>query len=611
MHNKFLSHQQIDAQRGQALVLIAAALIGLLAFVGIAVDVGFVFARNSQLQAGVDAAALAGVVELAGGDLNAADDKAGRFLKSNNIPITTTTSPTGTATLESVTYQTQLQETAYALTVTWPVELFFLRVIGWDDVTIKKSATAAFLSLTDIYAGSRVDQGKLSTSTQGVFGPQACTGRGDPYSPYNSPFRPPGYPGNSTYTYRYRILIPPSYPDNVLRVELFDPDTHNENINQATVVHTSYAVNNSFPAWQDLSCDSSNRQNPCLIETGEESLVSPPNVTIDQINPFWFVRVDENREPKPDCDPPNGVYVPDNNTQTIYQLSYYLEHTDGTIQEIPLAAYTGLKDNNHDTDLHWVSPGAPPSFDYPGPSTGVPADLGSFQINLDTDVPNILTEQSTGNRYIYLNVTASHGSSENGFEIWAGPDDYINSVPSDANERNIHVLDSPGAHNSAGAVVFALGTLPLNSSTDNRVDIPLVYISPNYAGETIHISLFDSDTGTVPPITFFFDSLAYNPGPPPTGDWFMEFGDPNNTTDPDGVPVSTRCNLASGDCNNEWIDPAYKIIVPGDLENCDYNNPTTDCTPFYGGRLMASYQGGQHDTYVWEISIAGAPYLKR
>jgi hypothetical protein len=34
-----------------------------------------------------------------------------------------------------------------------------------------------------------------------------------------------------------------------------------------------------------------------------------------------------------------------------------------------------------------------------------------------------------------------------------------------------------------------------------------------------------------------------------------------------------------------------------------------NCVPFYGGRLMASYDGGSSDTYVWQINIAGPPYL--
>lgn len=588
MANKFFSRKP-DSERGQSIVLIAAAMIGLLAFVGIAVDVGFVFARNSQLQAGVDAAALAGVTELTSGNISNADDRAERFLSTNNIPIT------DTATMESATYQTVLQETAYALTVTWPVDLFFLKVVGWKEVNLTKSATAAFFPLTDIYAGN--SESKLSTSNQAVFGPLACTGYGDPYSPYNSPHRPPGYP-SGPYTYRYRILVPADYPDNILRVEIFDPDSYNSATNSATVVHTNYATGNGFPAWENKTCSTTNRWDPCLIITGEETLVSPPTVSIDQINPFWFMRIDENRPPQGSCGYPSS-YTESHNTTTVYQLLYYTQSSDGTVAEVPLASYTGLKTNAHFTDLYWVSPGAPPSFDYPGPATGVPADFGSFEIDLDSDVPNILVEQGTGNRYIYLNVTTTDGSSENGFELWAGPDNYINSVPSNGNERSINVLDSPGAHRSAGAIVFALGTLPLNSNTANRVDIPLVYLSPQSSGQTVYISLFDADTDTVPPITYYFDSIAYDPGTG-DGDWYLSFG---NGTDPDGVPSANRC---FPNCNDQWLTPPYAIGVPGDQDGCQ-----PDCVPFYGGRLMASYDGGRSDTYVWQISIAGPPYLTK
>ena len=51
-------------ERGQSIVLIALALVGIIAFIGVAIDVGFIFARGSQLQAAIDSAALAGVTEL-------------------------------------------------------------------------------------------------------------------------------------------------------------------------------------------------------------------------------------------------------------------------------------------------------------------------------------------------------------------------------------------------------------------------------------------------------------------------------------------------------------------------------------------------------------------
>ncbi|MCP4363459.1 MAG: hypothetical protein GY796_36120 [Chloroflexi bacterium] len=257
--------------------------------------------------------------------------------------------------------------------------------------------------------------------------------------------------------------------------------------------------------------------------------------------------------------------------------------------------------------MHWVSPGAAQqAFDYPiDPNTNqpynVPVDAGStrtFELNLDQEVPNMMVDQSTGNRFINLSVTALDGASENGYEIWAGPPD--TNIPSEANARNLRVLNNPGAHSSQGATVYASGNLPMNSNTSNRVEIPLIYVDPDMIDQDIFISLFDTDAGAQPPITFYFDTIAQS-------DWSKTFAQ-SGVSDPDG---QTR-NCVPGNCHDIWVNPPYQIKVPGDTSNCDYNNPDPDdCTPFYGGRLMASYHGGGQDTYGWQITVSGVPYLVR
>ena len=162
-------------EAGQSIAIIALSLVGLLAFVGIAVDVGFLFARSSQLQAAVDAAALAGVTELLVSK-DSADTRAGQFLNANNIPISVTQS------LESTQDDTVIGETEYTITVTWPVELYFLKLIGLESYDLVRSATAAYFPQADIYASRRVDQGVVSTSNQSVFGPNICTDYGDPFA---------------------------------------------------------------------------------------------------------------------------------------------------------------------------------------------------------------------------------------------------------------------------------------------------------------------------------------------------------------------------------------------------------------------------------------------
>jgi hypothetical protein len=118
-----------------------------------------------------------------------------------------------------------------------------------------------------------------------------------------------------------------------------------------------------------------------------------------------------------------------------------------------------------------------------------PGSPKTFELDINADLANILTDPATGNRYVYLDVTAVEGASENGFEIWAGPPDYVNSVPGDVNARNLHILNNPGSHSARGATVLAIGNLPMNSNFDSPVDIPLLYVGPEYAGESLFISL--------------------------------------------------------------------------------------------------------------------------
>lgn len=599
-------------ERGQSIVIIALSLIGLLAFVGIAVDVGFVFARSSQLQSAVDAAALAGVTEIQRG-IAFSDQRAGQFLNANNIPISVTLS------LDSSQDTTIIGETEYSITVTWPVDLFFLRLVGLDTYELQRTATAAYFPQADIYASRRVDQGVVSTSNQSIFGPNICTSYGDPYSPFNSPWAP------GPYTYHYRILIPSNYPSDVLRVEIFDPDSINKDGTGDFVVYSDFAraANPTlFPPGAHLrSCTTGNsnlRKNACLIATGEQSLISAATgVTIDQINPYWLLRIDENRGSSTSgvCAEPTN-YTPSLNTGTLYQIFYYRENDDGTLERIDLASYTGQRGGeavNHDTDLRWVSPGGQRKFDQP---VFVPVDPGSektFELSIANDLPNILTDPNTGNRYVYLDVTAVSGSSENGYEVWAGP--WYPEVPSNVNLRNLYILNNPGAHSSMGATVFGMGVLPMNSNETAVVDIPLLYVGPEMIGESIFISTFDKDSGAKPPIVFYFDSISFTPDNSwdnvdwSRTDWAMSFG--GGATDPEGRCFRGGASY-NNQCDNRWIAPAYEIIVPGNTENCNYASPTmADCTPFYGGRLIARYRAGYSDTYVWQVNVTGLPYLVR
>ncbi len=470
-----------------------------------------------------------------------------------------------------------------------------------------------------------MENGRIATSNQAILGPDSCTHMGDPFSPINNTWAP------GPYTYTYRIYIPPNYSHDVVRVELFDPDSINTDLNTATINRSFTAINNGLGAIDSKTCGMHggdvNRYQPCLLRTDELNLVNnAPNLDLNQVNPYWFVRIDENRRPPltpgGNCGAP-ASYTPAFNTQTRYSLSYFAENADNTIQKIPLVTYfgqvgDGVRDSgDHQTDLRWVSPGAAVPFStVDDPDVDVPAiahTVDSFEIDLTTDVPNMMVDYATGARYLYLDVQAMSGASENGYEIWAGPPAYVNTVPSEVNSRNLHILNNPGAHDSQGVEVTAVNTLVQNSNFTSPLGIPLAYIGPEAAGQILQISAFDIDTGAQPPLVFYFDTIAFTPDDndplgydPALTDWAMAFAVNNGeVNDPDGIAKATRC--LSGSCDNQWISPPYQITIPGDLSSCDWHNPTAEaCTPFYGGRLMVRMRGGFSDTYTWMLpSIQG------
>lgn len=472
---------------------------------------------------------------------------------------------------------------------------------------------------TGIITGRHAEDGRISTSNLSVFGPGICADYGDPYSPLNSPYAP------GLYTYLFRIRIPADYPANVVRIELFDPDSINQATNNLTIARSNLAINSGLSPADSKTCGVdggiANQQDPCLLSTDELDLVSDPfNLDLDQVNPYWFVRIDENRGVAPPpgngtCGRP-GSYDPDFNTTTQYALVYYHQTSNGP-EKITLASYIGqtgdgVRDNGeHNTDLRWVSPGAAVPFsNVDAPGNAVPAFAGtidSFEINLTTDVPNIITDSLTGDRYLYLEVTTLSGASENGYEIWAGPPDYVNSVPSEVNARNLFILNNPGSHDARGVEITAVNSLVHNSNINDPVDIPLAYIGPELAGHTFDVRLFDSDTGAQAPIIFYFDNIAFTPDAsnplgydPALTDWAAAFAVAGQD-DPDGIAEGVRC--IPGFCASQWVDPAYQITIPGTLGSCDWQNQTPEsCTPFHGGRLMVRYDGGLADTYTWEIS---------
>lgn len=116
-------------ERAQVLPIMALLLVAFIGMLGLAIDVGRLFVAKTEFSRAVDAAALAGVVELP--DIDEAQDKAVTYLDEN---------------LDDATASFPATDEDYQLRVsaTRSVDMFFMGIFGFGEVDISATATAGF-----------------------------------------------------------------------------------------------------------------------------------------------------------------------------------------------------------------------------------------------------------------------------------------------------------------------------------------------------------------------------------------------------------------------------------------------------------------------------------
>lgn len=664
-------------ERGQIIVILAFGMIGLLLAVGLAVDVGVLLMRQAQLDRAVDSAALAAIIPLAETDIDAAHVRGQQLLAANGI--VTNAAVTGSKTVDNDpdcsagmtspsnpdwdycgVQLTGFRQGAvrYHLKVRWASETYFMRLAGWNEISIGAEATAEYYSVVNLYVNDN-PYGLLGSANPSLFGPQQSPTYGDPYSNPTSP----DY-DESQGVYTYVVAVPKDYlaTYDKVRVELFDPGTEN----QAEATHTVFQVHDSdYGDNTDKTCTTA-RQDTCLLETGD---------TLDE-NYYWFVKIDENRG--------GGGYDTGTNTDTLFRLYYY----DQDNRQVDLALYHGLP-NDFTTDMTWVSPGAPPAermpaFDpsidaatecvfetlegifpaLPDTSGGLCSDAepattvvdlpsqwsgyksagntqaykyqansnGDFTVDFSNEVnevPDIYDDEGSEVYQIFLEIHSLSGWSENGFGVWAGPPpdqaDPNTYVPANINARQVYIqgwrlglvvegTTSPlTPHNSQGVAVYAQNFRTMNANYRGIVDVPLAYFGPDKSGSALSVKTYDLDAGDPrDPIFFYFDTST-NPG-----DWAACFDDIETSAfteseyerfeDVNCGPADDECECADlhdgllrlgaagiPSGNGAWL--AYNFDLPGDE------------VTFSGGTLYARYFPGRDDTFAWNISLRSRPYL--
>lgn len=530
-------------EQGQSIVLIALLIVALVGFAGLAVDVGFIFARNSQFSAAVDAAALAGVVELHQADgLNQALGRADQFLDTNGWP---TNAMTGTKSL------TALGIPHFNLTATWPLDTYFLVLLGFDQIDISHSASAAFYARTDIPLTTAIDQGVIRTASQFIFGADACTSLGDAISPRMATDTEPNPLHQLTDgVYTYRIAVPHDLIEDtgqsVVHVQLFDPDPYNK-----PGLDLSYDKVDGTTGSGSCNSGGGGPGELCVIETNDT-------------NPYWFQRVDETYSSNtcPTAAPSLGV----GSTVTRYAL-YFLDEND---VRHDLGVYSSNNATLTDTDLKWVTPGAE--------GGRVPTDSGSFVVNL-----NGIPQDENEIHNIYLDVSAQNGTSKNVWDIWVGPPAMAEGYSDDVNQRNLEILRNTYTMSNR-SLVYAQGYLPVNIyQASGDVELPIGAIDPALGSSAAYVSAFDLDApasgaSSSGQLEFTLDTVA-------DVDFF--------------VPWALNCNGAP--CNANWINPQAAVSIP----------TVEQGIAFYGGNLLVTYQP-RHDDHTWMLSITrGRPFLTR
>ena len=585
-------HQVIDkmqeSEAGQSIVILAFAFMGIMAIVGMAIDAAWLFTRMGQFGDAVDNATRAGVLQLrTSDDVDAAYAEAVRSLNLSGWPISEASSSAFTKT------ETARGAPQFTLTVTWPVAMNFMQLLGFDEVNVTRSATAALLARPEIFTPTAFEWGAARKANLFAFGPDTCTANGDPVAPQTSDGSNPNSDWYITEgVHQYRIRVDQRYIDEYgpnIRVELFDPEVGNNLVASGIITHSQAYVNAGGDQIRPFTCsDNPVNGESCVRPTNEiggaGGLQSEP-----YYNPFWYVRVDEGRGTAACAD--QGIM---DDVPTRFEL-YYYDNSSGFPQKQTIATYEANTGDQALTDLKWVTPGHPqeviPAIPFvtgsPETYNHPPVDSGSSFV---VDVTTIPTD-TNGFHQIYLDVTPLSGHSKNVFDVWARParTDPMDSsdpwaLPLDINQRNLYILNNPNRVNYdvEGADTFALGRLPLNPympdggwDDDGDVAFTMVPIDAELSVSAAYGQIFDYDganTGTA-------------------GDYevYLNLGDGNVSRDPSG---SYTIDCPSGDCNNVWTE-------------------TIAVNPLSFGLLIMEYRPGA-DEHVWSMVLTtGAQILTK
>ncbi|HVM73051.1 MAG TPA: pilus assembly protein TadG-related protein [Anaerolineales bacterium] len=189
-------------ERGQVLVVVAVAAVGIIAIIGLVMDVGLLFIGNSRLRRAVDAAAIAAALQYRQGyDINTLTNAADEFLEfnTNNFGLSNATSAVNDCDTDSSLCTTPRRKIV-RVDATASVDLAFLPVIGIDSVPISATATSETASVDVVLA---IDRSESMTYGDPLYNPDGTVQRDANNNvitthPPGDPMRDPDYCNDSS-----------------------------------------------------------------------------------------------------------------------------------------------------------------------------------------------------------------------------------------------------------------------------------------------------------------------------------------------------------------------------------------------------------------------------
>lgn len=213
-----------NRQRGATLVFVTTLLVVFMGFAAMAVDLGWLYLNALRTQQAADAASLAGVVHMPDDFVSASAD-ALDVAAVNRYVDATLGGDAAVVPAPVVDNDYQLQ-----VTITRPVDTFFLKVFGMDQVSITRRAVAEYvlplpMGSPEPTFGNDPHTGHQPNFWGNIHGRYTGQGMGDRYSSACLAWQSgPGCAANPEWRgrgYIYAVEVPPGASNLV--VELYDP----------------------------------------------------------------------------------------------------------------------------------------------------------------------------------------------------------------------------------------------------------------------------------------------------------------------------------------------------------------------------------------------------